>query len=159
MRLLKSCEIYCYSYSNETIRSQICDSRKVWQVVTKLWEVLKLPLIIVNSLWPSDARWWHSTGSTFAQEMACCLLAPSHYLYRCWFISGVRSSDIHLRAITKEMPQQSIIKISLKIIHLKYHSNLPGANELSMILSSQIIWFGPCLNVFSTWQTNGNKYN
>ena len=90
------------------------------------------------------------------------------WLAACWHqaitstnvdLSVVRSSDIHLRAITKEMPQQSIIKISLKIIHLKYHSNLPGANELSMILSSQIIWFGPCLNVFSTWQTNGNKYN
>ena len=38
----------------------------------------------VNSLWPSDAIWWHGSGSTLAQVMACCLTAPSHYLNQCW---------------------------------------------------------------------------
>ena len=41
---------------------------------------------IVNSLWPSDTIWWHKSGSTLAQVMACCLTAPSHYLNQCWLI-------------------------------------------------------------------------
>ena len=32
------------------------------------------------NLWPSDAIWRHKSGSTLAQVMACCLMAPSHYL-------------------------------------------------------------------------------
>ena len=39
-----------------------------------------------NSLWPSDAIWWHRSGSTLAQVMACCLTAPRHYLNQCWLI-------------------------------------------------------------------------
>ena len=41
-----------------------------------------------------------------------------------------KSSDIHIRAITQEIPQPSITKICLKITCLKFHSNSPGANEL-----------------------------
>ena len=40
----------------------------------------------INTLWPSDAIWWHRSGSTLAQVMACCLMAPSHYLNQCWLI-------------------------------------------------------------------------
>ena len=29
-----------------------------------------------NSLWPSDAVWWHISGSTLAQVMACCRTKP-----------------------------------------------------------------------------------
>ena len=39
---------------------------------------------IVNSLWPSDTMCWHRSGSALAQVMACCLMAPSHYLNQCW---------------------------------------------------------------------------
>ena len=39
-----------------------------------------------NSLWPSDAIRRQKTESTLAQVMACCLMAPSHYLNQCWFI-------------------------------------------------------------------------
>ena len=41
---------------------------------------------IFNSLWPSVAIWWHRSGSALAQLMACCLMAPSHYLPQCWLI-------------------------------------------------------------------------
>ena len=41
---------------------------------------------LFNSLWPTDIIWWHRSGPTFAQEMACCLMAPSHYLNQCWLI-------------------------------------------------------------------------
>ena len=40
----------------------------------------------LNSLRPSDAIWWHRSGSSLAQIMACCLTAPSHYLNQCWLI-------------------------------------------------------------------------
>ena len=33
---------------------------------------------------PSDAIWWHRSGSTLAQVMACSLTAPSHYLNQYW---------------------------------------------------------------------------
>ena len=42
----------------------------------------------------------------------------------------MKSSDIHIRAISEEMPKPSITKICLKITYLKFHSNFPGANEL-----------------------------
>ena len=44
--------------------------------------------------------------------------------------SSAKSNDIHIRAISQEMPQPSITKICLKITCLKFHSNFPGANEL-----------------------------
>ena len=56
--------------------------------------------IILNSLRPSDAIWRHRSGSTLAQVMVCCLTAPSHYLNQCCDLSSVRSSGIHLRAIS-----------------------------------------------------------
>ena len=39
---------------------------------------------IFNSLWPSGTIWRQRSGSTLAQVMACCLMAPSHYLSQCW---------------------------------------------------------------------------
>ena len=50
--------------------------------------------------WGLVMLWWHRYNdismSTLAQVMTCCLTAPSHYLYQCWFIiSGIkwRSSE------------------------------------------------------------------
>ena len=40
----------------------------------------------------------------------------------------MKSSDIYIGAISQEMPQPSIC---LKITYLKFHSNFPGANELT----------------------------
>ena len=39
--------------------------------------------------------------------------------------------DIHIRAISQQMPQPSITKIRLKITYPKFQSNFPGANELT----------------------------
>ena len=68
-------------------------------------------------------------GQHLAQVMACCLTAPSHYLNQCWLII----SDIHIREISQELPQPSITKSCLKITCtcVKFHSNFPGANELT----------------------------
>ena len=83
----------------------------------------------VNSLWPNYAIWLQIPASTLAQVMACCLTAPSiTWTSVDW--SSVKSSDIHIRAISQGMPQPLITKICLKITCLKFHSNFPGANEL-----------------------------
>ena len=46
-------------------------------------------------------------------------------------LPSVQSSDINLGAISQGKPQTLIAKFSLKITHLKFHSNLPKANELT----------------------------
>ena len=38
---------------------------------------------LFNSLWPSDIIWLQGSRSTLAQVMACCLMAPSHFLNQC----------------------------------------------------------------------------
>ena len=44
--------------------------------------------------------------------------------------SSVKSNDIHIRAISQQMPQPSITKFRLKITCLEFQSNFPGASEL-----------------------------
>ena len=41
---------------------------------------------LINSLGPSAAIWWQRSGSTLAQVIACCLMAPSYYVNQCWLI-------------------------------------------------------------------------
>ena len=45
-------------------------------------------------------------------------------------LSSLRSIDIHLRASSFKIPEPSVTEIGLKITNLKFHSNLPGTNEL-----------------------------
>ena len=82
-----------------------------------------------NSLWPIDTIWWHRSGSTLAQVMACCLMPPSHYLHQCWLIIG--KVQLHPASEIQEIPQPSITTINWKVTYLKFHSNLSGANELT----------------------------
>ena len=85
-----------------------------------------------NSFWPSDATWRPGSGSTLGQVMACCLTALIHYL-KSWTnidFSSVRFNDVHLTAISQDIPQPSITEFSLKITYGNFHSNLPGDNEL-----------------------------
>ena len=41
-------------------------------------------------------------------------------------LSSARSSDIYLKALSLEIPQVSVTKISLNVSHLKFNSKLPG---------------------------------
>ena len=52
--------------------------------------------------------------------------------------SLVKSSDIHIRTISLGMPQPPITKICFKITCLEFHSNFPGASELSGVPSIAI---------------------
>ena len=69
-------------------------------------------LIVFNSLWPSDAIWWHRSGSALAQVMACCLAAPSHYLNQCWLIIN-EFFGIYLRDSPESSFQRSTHDINL----------------------------------------------
>ena len=46
-------------------------------------ELLWTSTVTFNSLWLSDVIWRHKSGSAFAQVMASCLTASSHYLNQC----------------------------------------------------------------------------
>ena len=82
---------------------------------------------LINSLWPHDAVYQHESRSILAQVMACCLMAPSHYLNQCWLIISTihwQSSEGHF---TRDTP--AINHFRLKITDLKFQSNLPVVNE------------------------------
>ena len=81
-----------------------------------------------NSLWPSDAIWQHRAGSTLAQVVVCCLMAPSHYLNQCWLI--VRKAQCHSLEgnSMRDTHQPSNTKIAWK-----FQLILSGANELNMV--------------------------
>ena len=88
------------------------------------------PYGFINSLWPSDTIWRQISGSTLAQVMGCCWRHPA-ITWTNVDLSSVKFSDIHIRAISQEMPRPSITKICLKITCLKLHSNFPGTKELT----------------------------
>ena len=87
-------------------------------------------LLFINSLWPTGAIWRQRSWSTLARVMACCLTNVD------W--SSVKSSDLHIKAISLDMSQPSITEICLKIACLKLYSNFPGANEVNWICHSVI---------------------
>ena len=68
------------------------------------WLSLRHLVPWINSLWPSDAIWCQRSWSTLVQVMACCLMAPSHYLNQCWlYITEVlwQSSEGNFTVSTK----------------------------------------------------------
>ena len=76
---------------NHTIKQDWNQFRWEWvnhHLFKQQWNEIRLhaQFWCLNSLWPSDARWWQRSGSTMAHVMACCLTAPSHYLNQCWLI-------------------------------------------------------------------------
>ena len=54
--------------------------------ISKSWRDLYTHLAHLTQCEPSNALWWHRSGLTLVQVMACCLAAPNHYLNQCWFI-------------------------------------------------------------------------
>ena len=52
-------------------------------------------------------------------------MASSHYLNK-FDLSLVKSSDIHMRAISQEIPQPSTTKISLKTAYMKFNQTSQG---------------------------------
>ena len=114
---------------------------------------MSIELILLNSLWPSDAMWDHRSESTQAQSMACCLTAPSHYLNQYWLIiNGI--CGIHLLPTSQEIHVISICKIGLKITSIKLLLCLPEVDELKRMVWCQcrkchvLIVIVNCLNSY-----------
>ena len=118
-----------------TYRDTFCSEGRVRFVLIRR-------LIYIDSLGPSDSIRRQRSGSTLAQVMACCLTAQSHYQNRTNVdLPSGRSSDIHRRTISQEIPQPSITEIIWRIKYLKYYSNFPGANELNYSVI-RMLWPG-----------------
>ena len=67
-------------------------------------------------------------------------------------LSSVRSSDIHLRASSQDIPQPSITEIIWKTKYLKCHSNFPGANELMLLACCPWYTCLLCCVLFSSYE-------
>ena len=99
---------------------------------------LSFALCSIYSLRPTDAIWRHRSGSTLAQVIAWWHQAITWTNVN---LSSVRSSGIHLRAISWEIPQPLFTKVGLKITYLKLIWNLPGANDLRLNSGSVTVDF------------------
>ena len=67
-------------------------------------------------LWPSDAMWWHTSGSNLTQVMAYCLKAPRRYLNQCrLIIKGVlwHSPESNSTGITRDVYSKNNFKITI----------------------------------------------
>ena len=77
-----------------------------------------------NSLWPSDAIWWHGSGLTMAKVVACWW--PQAITWANVDFSLLISSGIHLRAISRWAHNLLLCMKSLKIIYQTWSPHFPG---------------------------------
>ena len=92
------------------------------------WYVFNMAIIF--SSWLCDTIWQHRSGSTLAQVMACCLIAPSHYLNQ-FNLPSVRLCGIHLWAISQWVFKLIFCIMSLRIMLLKSLPHLPWVSGLN----------------------------
>ena len=122
-----------------------------------------------NSLWPSDAIQQHKSMSTLYQVMACCLMAPGHYLNQyCILISEVpgHSSESNFKApvqttilynefekyafkIPATSPRGQWVK-SVMLICLKFHHTVQ-CSQLSPISLQQTPHILPMMVRYGEW--------
>ena len=124
-------------------------------VIPNLWQ-LEVPYI--NTLWPSDTIWREKSRSTLAQVIAWCLTHQAiTWTNIDWTSAKSSDIDIHIGAISQEMPHPSITEICLKITRLKFQSNFPGANELSTLAYFRLCMINTCC--LSLWWRGRNMFD
>ena len=115
----------------------------------------------INSLWPSGGIWWHTSGPTLAQVMACSLTvtAPSHYLNQCRLLNNEvqwHSTEGNFTNDTWATNHSKYLKNYLSWIELNL--NLSVANELTMSFSDHLqqrsSWSDPGVEVYSVLHGN-----
>ena len=102
-------------------------------------------ILTVDSLGPSDAIWRQRSGSSLAQVMACCLMAPTHYLNQCWLCISKVEWHSFKRKFTRDTSAINH-EIIWKIKYLNYHSNFPGVNGLIWPYPQSAITWDPFSN-------------
>ena len=85
--------------------------------------------------------WWHRFESTLAKIMACCLIAPGHYMNQCWLI--ISKVQWHLSEGNFTRINH---KISFEITCIKFHPDSPGMIELMVVFC-----FRWCLTAWPCW--------
>ena len=112
-----------------------CNSADLlWEFVGA--ECFKKQKIVVRPLWPSDTTCRHRFGSTLAQEMVCCLTAPSHYVD----LSSKVFCGIHFRAVSQEVLRNLIRNTYSKVTLLELLPHLTGPNELIFLVFPPSSW-------------------
>ena len=136
------------------------------QVVQLLTHGRQEPTNSFNSLWPSDAIRRQGSRSTLVQVMACCLMAPSHYLNQCWQIisevqwhsyQGDFTSDAstishrnpfenYLSKILSKSPRGQWVKVNT-MTKMAWWSKQHGHQDAWYWLLPGIMW----VHVFLSW--------
>ena len=116
--------------------------------------------LIIKSLWPSDAIWywsewvikfyslfptmWHwSSGSTLVKVMACCLMAPSHYLNQCWLsIKGVLWHS--LKSNSTSADELKSVKC-VRWLHFKMTTTTPRSWWVNAQMLKCHAWYPPAI--------------
>ena len=104
----------------------------------------------VNSLWPSDIIWQHVSKSTMALVMACCLMAPSHYLNQCWLL--ICEAMLHLLesnfTASAQVPSNEFEKYAFKISAISLWGQLWWVTSYNYI--------SLCFSMFTPDNVNSN---
>ena len=91
--------------------------------------------------WPSGAIWHHRSWSTLVQVVACCLMAPSHYLNQCWLSTSDvfwQSQEVNFTGNAEDIYPWYEFKNWLHCLYLRLQPHLPGANGLMATLFPDI---------------------
>ena len=106
----------------------------IYSSIPRAWYTLDTLYILLqpmdfNSLWLSDTIWWRRSGSTLAQTMASCLMAPHQYQDNCRLVvSKVWWRYYVCMSILTSLNSVPRVKISLKFV-----PEVPTHNHASLI--------------------------
>ena len=109
---------------------------------------------LMNTMCPSDTIWWNITGSTLAQVMDRCLMAPSHYPNQCWlliseilwhspqsnFTANAQAIILYTDSNEFEIYTFEIIATSPGVQWVNIHSWLDDQSSTILWLSLIIMW-------------------
>ena len=88
----RSFDVFFYPALNNQLSKQStrrwseAPSCPLWYIMTSLQWCRVDSFVNIKALLLSAAMWRHRFRPTLAQVMACCLMAPSHYLDQSWHI-------------------------------------------------------------------------
>ena len=121
-----------------------CHDKTSYRILKRcLGTVISIMIFVQTLLYTSNnCIWKRRIGLIQFISFSCGLVTPYggrnivawRYQAITWTnvdLSSLRSSDVHLRAISLEISHPSVTKINLKIKYLKCHSNFPGFIEIS----------------------------
>ena len=112
---LRSWRLSTFETQTKNFISYKC-RRKRWHHTLFKRNIDSIMSLTHQCLLHGDAVWRRRPLPILVKVMACCPIAPSHYLNHYW-LSSVRSCGIHLRTTSQEILKISMLDVSLKITH------------------------------------------